>query len=115
MMRQLLQLPNHPAVLYLHVWLPLYNKGQFWETTIEDEIEVLVKYYGLQSISMRGALYDHFIANRSGFRESDLSCNVVHPNYLYHRYQPQPLLGPSLYYIREALLLSGMVPVYSPS
>jgi hypothetical protein len=85
LMRQVLQLPNHPAVLYLHVWMPGHNKGDFWGATIEDETEVLVQYYKVQSISMRNALYQNFVANVSGFRESDIACNTIHPNYLYHR------------------------------
>ncbi len=90
LMRQVLQLPNHPAVLYLHIWIPGFNMGQFWGATIEDEIEVLVKYYGIQSISLRNALYDKYIDDKVGYREADIACNIVHPNYLYHRCGPTP-------------------------
>jgi hypothetical protein len=94
LMRQVLQLPHHPAVMYLHVWMPGHNNRTFWSSTIEDEVEVLVKYYNLQSISLRNALYDGFKAGRVGFREGDVACNDVHPNYLYHRWVAFPLLDP---------------------
>eukprot|EP00884_Botryococcus_braunii_P006900 jgi/Botrbrau1/16210/Bobra.314_2s0004.1 len=93
LMRQVLQLPNHPAVLYMHIWMPGRSDGQFCGTNIEDETELLVRYYGLQSLSMRDALFEHYIANRIGFRESDIACNDVHPNYLYHRYMADMLIS----------------------
>lgn len=85
LMRQVLSLPNQPALMYLHVWMPGHNNWQYWSHTMEDEVEVLLKYYGVQSVSMREALYHNFQANRVGYRESDIACNSMHPNYLYHR------------------------------
>eukprot|EP00884_Botryococcus_braunii_P001608 jgi/Botrbrau1/11448/Bobra.0328s0008.1 len=42
---------------------------------------------------MRDALFEHYIANRIGFREFDIACNDVHPNYLYHRYTADMLIS----------------------
>eukprot|EP00884_Botryococcus_braunii_P022668 jgi/Botrbrau1/9085/Bobra.178_2s0017.1 len=93
LIRQVLQLPNRPAVMYLHIWVPGHNNGQFWGGTIEDEIEVLVKYYGIRSISMWNAIFDKFIAKKVGYQEADIACNAVHPNYLYYRYMADLMIG----------------------
>lgn len=84
LMRQLLILPNKPALLYFHMWMPGYNLDSYWNATIEDETEVLVHYYGLQSVSFRDAIFIHHAQGQLGYRAPDIACSKVHPTFLGH-------------------------------
>ncbi len=84
-MRRLLLLPSRPAITYLHVWLPEFFQYSFFNVTVEDQVELFVKYYGLQSISFRDAIFPLYADDVPGFRETDFVCNAMHPNYLGHR------------------------------
>lgn len=86
LMRQVLLMPNRPAILYFHVWMPGFHWDHFQGTTIEDETEVLVQFYGLQSVSLRDAIYIPHSAGVLGFRSTELACSPVHPTHLGHRY-----------------------------
>ncbi len=80
--RKALQVPSKPAVLYLHVYQPDYEEHSFWQGG-ESQIETIVKYYGIPSISARDALYHLEMAGADGFADKQLHCGV-HPNPLGH-------------------------------
>lgn len=83
--RRLLQYRNRPALLYFHMWMPGFDQDNYWNSTIEDETDILVKYYQLQSLSFRNAIYKPYVTQLPGFRDIDISCSYVHPTYLGHR------------------------------
>jgi hypothetical protein len=85
LLRKLLLYPNQPALLYLHMWMPGYDQHSFYNSTIEEETELLVKYYFLQSVSFRNMVFYDYISERPGYRSQDIACNFVHPTYLGHR------------------------------
>eukprot|EP00884_Botryococcus_braunii_P021062 jgi/Botrbrau1/763/Bobra.0181s0021.1 len=91
--RRLLKYPNSPALLYFHMWMPGFQHNSFWNTTIEDETEILVAYYQLQSLSFRNAIFRPFQANKPGFQDLDISCSYVHPTYLGHRYMADIIIA----------------------
>jgi hypothetical protein len=85
LLRKLLLYPGYPAVVYMHLWVPTFHSHSFYRTTIEDETEVLLSYYGVQSLSLRNAIFHDYAAGRLGFREEDIACRKVHLSYLGHR------------------------------
>eukprot|EP00884_Botryococcus_braunii_P021040 jgi/Botrbrau1/761/Bobra.0181s0020.1 len=64
--RRLLQYPNSPALLYFHMWMPGFDQNSYWNSTIEDETDILVKYYELQSLSFRNAVFKPYRTNMPG-------------------------------------------------
>eukprot|EP00884_Botryococcus_braunii_P016639 jgi/Botrbrau1/3659/Bobra.0204s0049.1 len=93
LMRQVLSMQNQPALLYFHMWMPGYHMDTFQGTTIEDETEIFVEYYGLQSVSYRNAVYLPHAEGVFGFRSAEISCSQVHPTYLAHRYMADLVLA----------------------
>ncbi len=85
LIRKLLMYKNHPAVVYVHMWMPGRNEHSFYNVSVEAETELLVEYYSLQSISFRNLVYHKYMAGMGGFRNHDIACNTVHPTYLGHR------------------------------
>ena len=83
-LRKLAKLPQWPALLYLHVWQPDYMGPAFWHGG-EMQVETVLQYYGIPSVSARNALFHLTAQNVSGFAEDDIFCGV-HPNPLGHRY-----------------------------
>ncbi len=85
LIRKILQYPNHPAIVYVHLWLPGFSEKSFYKASVQDETEVLVRYYGLQSLSFREMIWHDYVVERPGFAEKDFACHEYHPNYLGHR------------------------------
>ena len=83
LLRKLLKIPSKPAVQYLHVYQPLYQGLEFW-LSAEMEIETILQYYSIPTVSARNALYHLLIEEVHGFSEDDVHCGV-HPNPLGHR------------------------------
>ena len=79
-------MPQWPALLYLHVWQPAYMGPFFW-TGGEMQIETILQYYGVPTVSARNALFHLAARNAPGFAQNDTNCGV-HPNPLGHRYPP---------------------------
>ena len=80
--RKALQLPLKPAVFYLHAYQPEYEEHSFWQGG-ETQIDTIMKYYGIPSVSARDALYHLMIAGVDGFADAQVHC-TVHPNPLGH-------------------------------
>ena len=55
LLRKLLRMANRPALLYLH-FCPFPLRMHYWEGA-EDAIDVLMKFYGVPTLSMRNALH----------------------------------------------------------
>ena len=51
----------------------------------EMEMETILQYYSIPTVSARNALYHLLIAKARGFSEEEVHCGV-HPNPLGHRY-----------------------------
>ena len=84
LLRKLLAFNQKPAIIALHSWSPFFNTPNFYSTT-EDLIQVLVLYYGLQSVSMRNALYHPTMQRQQNFKGLQWLCDSIHPNTLGHR------------------------------
>ena len=80
--RKALEMPSKPAVFYLHAYQPEYEGHSFWQGG-ETQMETIVKYYGIPSVSARDALYHLEMAGVDGFADEQLQCGV-HPNPLGH-------------------------------
>eukprot|EP00884_Botryococcus_braunii_P006401 jgi/Botrbrau1/15762/Bobra.4_1s0126.1 len=93
LIRGLGSLPNRPAVIYMHAWIPGFFNSSFAGLMVEDETGILGKYYQLPSISMRSCLYRSYIENVPGFREQDFTCTGSSLNYLGHRYVADMLIS----------------------
>lgn len=76
-------MPSQPAIMYLHVWQADYMSEVFWRSA-EMEIEQILQYYNIPSVSARNALYHLVMANVSRFSYLDWQCGF-HPNPLGHR------------------------------
>ena len=72
-------------MVYLHVYQPAYM-GNFWKSA-EVELETILQYYSIPTVSARNALYHLLIAEAHGFSEEDVHCDA-HPNPLGHRCDP---------------------------
>ncbi len=83
LVRKLLQFPSSPAVIVLHYWKPSF--GHFW-ATLEDEIDVIAKYYSLPSLSFRNTFYRAVAEQLPGFRWEDFVPDQTHPNALGSQY-----------------------------
>lgn len=81
-MRKSLQLPSQPALFYLHAYQIDYEQHDYWRGG-ETQIETIMKYYGIPSVSFRDALYHLEVAGIDGFAEEHQSCGM-HPNPLGH-------------------------------
>ena len=66
---------------------------KFW-TGGEMQIESILQYYSVPTVSARNALYELAARNAKGFSEEEVHCGV-HPNPLGHRCLPR-LLGAAL-------------------
>ena len=88
LLRKLLRVPSQPALLYFHVWQPDYMSEVFWKSA-EMEIQDILAYYSVPSVSARNALYHLYMANATGFDSLDWLCGW-HPNPLGHRWGPFP-------------------------
>ena len=87
LLRKLLGYRQHPAIIALHSWSPFFNHPNFFSTA-EDSIQSIVAYYGLQSVSMRNALFHPTWQRRQNFKGSQWLCDSIHPNTLGHRSAP---------------------------
>ena len=83
LLRKLSKLPAWPAMLYLHVYQPTYMGFSFWKGA-EMEMETILQYYNVPTVSARNALFHMTMANVTGFSDDDIHCGV-HPNPLGHR------------------------------
>ena len=83
LLRKLLKLPSKPALHYLHVYQPSYMGHSFW-LSAEMEMETILQYYGVPTVSARNALYELLLEEVHGFSEAEVHCGV-HPNPLGHR------------------------------
>ena len=77
LLRQILKMPNRPAVLILFT---MFNNG----TNVQDAHAVVGKHYGLPMISYRDALWPEIQAGR--LKWEDIAADYVHPNDTGHRY-----------------------------
>ena len=87
LLRKLLGYRQHPAIIALHSWSPFFNHPNFFSTA-EDPIQSIVAYYGLQSVSMRNALFHATWQRQQNFKGSQWLCDNIHPNTLGHRSPP---------------------------
>jgi len=87
LLRKLLVYRQHPAIIALHSWSPFFNHPNFFSTA-EDPVQSIVAYYGLQSVSMRNALFHPTWQRRQNFKGSQWLCDTIHPNTLGHRSAP---------------------------
>ena len=87
LLRKLLGYRQHPAIIALHSWSPFFNHPNFFSTA-EDPIQSIVAYYGLQSVSMRNALFHATWQRQQNFKGSQWLCDNIHPNTLGHRSTP---------------------------
>ena len=78
-----MKLPSRPALHYLHVYQPSYMGHSFW-LSAEMEIETILQYYSIPTVSARNALYELLVEGARGFTEAEVHCGV-HPNPLGHR------------------------------
>ena len=83
LVRKLMKLPSKPALHYLHVYQPSYMGHSFW-LSAEMEIETILQYYSIPTVSARNALYELLLEEAHGFSEAEVHCGV-HPNPLGHR------------------------------
>lgn len=70
LLRKLLAMPNAPAVVLLHAyaWLrPDPVEGSFYSNA-EAELEEFARYYGLQSVSVKGCCYEAMRKALPGFQ-----------------------------------------------
>lgn len=84
LLRKLLAFKQKPAVIALHSWSPFFNHPNFFNTT-EDLIQVAILYYGLQSVSMRNALWHPTWRRQQNYQGKQWLCDSIHPNTLGHR------------------------------
>lgn len=91
LLRQILKMPNHPAVLLLFT---MFNDGR----NVQDIQAVLGSYYGLPMISYRDALWPEIQAGRLKWQE--IAADYVHPNDTGHRYCAELINS----FLAEALL-----------
>ena len=82
-LRKLLKLPSKPALHYLHVYQPFYQGDEFWPSA-EAEMETILQYYSIPTVSARNALYTLMSEEVQGFSQAEISCGF-HPNPLGHR------------------------------
>ena len=82
-LRKMAKLPQWPALLYLHTWQPDYMGPAFWHGA-EMQIDTILQYYGVPSVSARNALWHLSTRNVTGFKDEEIFCGV-HPNPLGHR------------------------------
>ncbi|KAL3132821.1 hypothetical protein ABBQ38_006746 [Trebouxia sp. C0009 RCD-2024] len=92
MLRKLLAFNQKPAIIALHSWSPFFNTPHFYSTT-EDLIQVLVSYYGLQSVSVRNALWHPTMQRQQNYQGTQWLCDTIHPNLLGHRYYADIIVG----------------------
>ncbi len=90
LLRKLLGYRQHPAIIALHSWSPFFNHPNFFSTA-EDPIQSIVAYYGLQSVSMRNALFHPTWQRQQNFKGSQWLCDNIHPNTLGHRSAPSTI------------------------
>ena len=93
LLRKLVKLPSKPALHYLHVYQPSYMGHSFW-LSAEMEIETILQYYSIPTVSARNALYELLVEEAPGFSEAEVHCGV-HPNPLGHRCAGGTSLDPS--------------------
>jgi lysophospholipase L1-like esterase len=77
LVRQILKMPNSPAVMFLFIML---DNG----TNVQDAHAEIGKHYGLPMISYRDALWPEIQAGRIKWK--DISADYVHPNDTGHKY-----------------------------
>lgn len=87
LLRKLLAYRQHPAVIAVHSWSPFFNHPNFFSST-EDLVQTIVTYYGLQSVSVRNALFHPTWQRRENFKGLQWLCDSIHPNTLGHRCTP---------------------------
>ena len=87
LLRKLLSFRQQPAVLVLHSWSPFFNHPSFY-STVEDLYQSLVSYYGLQSVSVRNAMYHPTWQRQASYQGTQWLCDSIHPNRLGHRSAP---------------------------
>lgn len=92
LLRKLLAYRQHPAVIAVHSWSPFFNHPNFFSST-EDLVQTIVIYYGLQSVSVRNALFHPTWQRRENFKGLQWLCDSIHPNTLGHRWAPPAYLS----------------------
>ncbi|KAA6418426.1 MAG: hypothetical protein FRX49_11586 [Trebouxia sp. A1-2] len=92
LLRKLLGYRQHPAIIALHSWSPFFNHPNFFSTA-EDPIQSIVAYYGLQSVSMRNALFHPTWQRQQNYKGFQWLCDNIHPNTLGHRYYADIIVG----------------------
>ncbi len=80
LVRQVLQLPNHPAVLLLFTMHNNGSNAQEWHSRVG-------RHYSLPMVSFRDALWPEIQAGR--LKWSDVEADIVHPNDRGHGYAAQ--------------------------
>ena len=94
-LRKVLKHPSKPALLYFHVYQPWHNMHSFWLGP-ERELEIILQYYSIPTVSARDALYLLGLYQAHGFADDDMHCDV-HPNPLGHRCFPPGTLVMNLF------------------
>ena len=107
-----MRLPGQPALLYLHVWQPDYMSEVFW-VSAEMELETILQYYGVPTVSARNSLYQLYMANVSGFESLDWLCGW-HPNPLGSQASNPPLGGAPTDELLASMHL-GSIPAQFPA
>ena len=82
-LRKVLKLPSKPALLYMHVYQP-WHAAYLFHKTAEMEMQTILQYYSIPTVSARNALYQLLQQKAHGFKEEDAHCGM-HPNPLGHR------------------------------
>ena len=83
LVRKLTKIKSWPALMYIHMYQPFRMKNNFWASA-ETEMEQILQYYSVPTVSARNALYHLHMNKAHGFAEEDVHCGV-HPNPLGHR------------------------------
>ncbi|KAL3149582.1 hypothetical protein ABBQ32_002354 [Trebouxia sp. C0010 RCD-2024] len=109
LLRKLMAFNQKPAIIALHSWSPFFNTPHFYSTT-EDLIQALVLYYGLQSISVRNALWHPTMRRQQNFQGAQWLCDSLHPNTLGHRYYADIIVG----LLQDVALQANIHPYVEP-
>lgn len=109
LVRKLLAHKQQPAVMALHSWSPFFNHPSFF-STVEDLAQTLVAYYGLQSVSMRNALFHPTWQRQENFKGTQWLCDSIHPNTLGHRYYADLIVG----LLQDVALQAALHPYQPP-
>ncbi|KAK9811600.1 hypothetical protein WJX72_006778 [[Myrmecia] bisecta] len=85
LVRKLALWPSRPAIIGLQFWSDNMGDAAFWKTS-EDEIETVLKYYQVPSLSYRGTYYDAVVDGCPCFSHAAAYADFSHPNQLGNSY-----------------------------